>query len=180
MDNRDYSYTKNRELSWLQFDERVLDEATFDYVPLMERFKFVAIFVSNLDEFYMIRVGSLNDLLELKSNHIDNKSGMTDKEQLKAIYALTSKLIIKKDIIYNNLKHELAFKGVNLLEISDLDRNQKRMLSRHFEEQIQPILSPMIIDSHHPFPHLQNKELYIMVLLKIKNKTVYKIFKIIN
>lgn len=178
MDNRDYSYTKNRELSWLQFDERVLDEATFDYVPLMERFKFVAIFVSNLDEFYMIRVGSLNDLLELKSNHIDNKSGMTDKEQLKAIYALTSKLIIKKDIIYNNLKHELAFKGVNLLEISDLDRNQKRMLSRHFEEQIQPILSPMIIDSHHPFPHLQNKKLYIMVLLKIKNKTALGIVEV--
>lgn len=170
MPKRDYSITKNRELSWLQFDERVLDEATFPFVPLFERLKFVAIFTSNLDEFYMIRVGSLNDLLDIKSDHIDNKSGMDDKEQLKAIYALTNKLIIKKDIIYDNLKHELDYQGIHLLDINTIDRNQKKFLNRQFEQQIQPILSPMIIDSHHPFPHLQNKKLYIAVLLKLKNK----------
>ena len=104
---KNYAYTQNRELSWLRFNERVLEEAGDGNVPLLERFKFVSIFTSNLDEFYMIRCGSLYDISILEEDYIDSKSGMSAQEQLQAIYRATKKLYLLRDSIYKNLRQEL-------------------------------------------------------------------------
>lgn len=169
-EDKDYSYLRNRELSWLKFNERVLDEATASNVPLFEKLKFCAIYASNLDEFFMIRVGSINDMKVEKTDHIDSKSGMTDKEQLTAIYDEVARLNIKKDIIYKNLKSELNFNKIHLLDFAALDKEQKKVACHHFDTQVLPVLSPLIINSYHPFPHLINKRIYIIALLKIKGK----------
>ena len=163
---RDYSYTQNRELSWLKFDQRVMEEATIPSVPLFERCKFLSIFCSNLDEFFMIRVGSLNDLNDEKNDHVDNKSGMSDAEQLDAIYETVAKLTIKKDIVYHGLTTELERNGIIIADPMVLDKDEKKIISRYFKDRIAPILSPMIIDAHHPFPHLINNRLYVISLLK--------------
>lgn len=166
---RDYSYTQNRELSWLKFDQRVMEEATIPSVPLFERCKFLSIFTSNLDEFFMIRVGSLNDLKDENNDHVDNKSGMSDEEQLQAIYQTVAKLTVKKDIVYHGLTTELQRNGIILSDPMVLDKEEKKMVSRYFKDRVAPILSPMIIDSHHPFPHLINNRLYVISLLKQDN-----------
>lgn len=164
--NYDISYTQNRELSWLTFDERVLDEANDKDVPLYERLKFVSIFTSNLDEFYMIRVGSLGDIALLNEKYKDNKSGMTAKEQLKAIFKETSPLYEKRDKIYEDIKKELEDYDIVNCEISDLDKDDKDFLENYFKDYVLPVLSPQIVDNLHPFPHLQNLSLYIVALIK--------------
>ena len=167
---KDYSYLKNRELSWLQFNERVLDEATLPYIPLMEKLKFWGIYLSNLDEFFMIRVGSLNDMKD-DEEHVDSKSGMTNKEQLNAIYEAVGKLNDKKDVIYKNLKNDLEYNDIHLLRYEALNKEQKKIVGNYFDMQIKPVLSCIIIDSYHPMPHLINKRLYVIVELKNKNGT---------
>ena len=114
---------------------------------------------------------SINDMKEEKTNHIDSKSGMTDKEQLMAIYDEVARLNIKKDIIYKNLKSELNFNKIHLLDFAALDKEQKKVACYHFDTQVLPVLSPLIINPYHPFPHLINKRIYIIALLKIKGKT---------
>ncbi len=158
-------FTQNRELSWLQFNARMLLEAQDKAVPLLERLKFLAIFTSNLDEFYMVRVGSLTTMAALAPKDIDNKSGMTASQQLGRIYETTPPLYRKRDKIYAELKDELNKAGLTHVTPQELTGEEKKFLDRYFATGVQPILSPQIVDSQHPFPHLMNKVLHVGVLL---------------
>ena len=162
----DTSYTQNRELSWLRFNERVLDEATDPTVPLFERMKFVEIFTSNLDEFFMVRVGSLFDLKRIQPDKMENKGGMTPGQQLSAIFAEMPHLYKKRDDIYQKLKKELEAHGIVHLHVDDMGLEERQYFEQYFREQLLPVLSPQVIDLHHPFPHLENKELLVGALLK--------------
>lgn len=166
----DTSFTQNRELSWLRFNERVLEEAEDDTVPLYERLKFTAIFTSNLDEFFMVRVGSLMDLLHIKPNQRDNKSRMTPAEQLHHIFSACQQLYPKRDMVYENVSRKLAQAGIVHLDFADLGGEHQRYYEQEFREQILPVLSPQILDLHHPFPHLENKELFVAALLKHEHR----------
>ena len=165
-------YTQNRELSWLRFDQRVLEEAQDETVPLLERMKFVSIFTSNLDEFFMIRVGSLYDMIAMGDETKDKRSGMTPKEQLDKIYEAVAPLYKERDKTYNEIKKQLHPYGVCGLDFKELENQEKKYVKKYFKEQILPLLSPTIVDSNHPFPHLQNKELYVIANLKLDNKTM--------
>lgn len=162
---RDYSYTQNREVSWLRFDNRVLDEAFDPSVPLFERFKFVSIFSSNLDEWFMIRVGGLTDLSALKKQPSDNKSNMTPSEQLATLFSLLPELLEKHDRAFEELEVALAAHG--LIHVRGQDLTDADMVSLHksFETQVAPVISPMVIDPRHPFPNLRNGVLYVLCSL---------------
>lgn len=166
MDRELLNYTQNRELSWLRFDQRVLEEARDKSVPLLERMKFVAIFTSNLDEFFMIRVGSLYDMVQTDDRHRDSRSGMTPQEQLDAIYAAVAPLYKERDKTYAGIKKELSPYGVCGLDFKELEADEKKYVKKCFKEQILPVLSPQIVDSSHPFPHLMNKDIYVTANLK--------------
>ncbi len=159
-------YTQNRELSWLRFNQRVLEEARDETVPLMERMKFVAIFTSNLDEFFMIRVGSLYDMAAVDNKKLDTKSGMTPKQQLEAIYQAVAPLYKERDKTYAEIKKQLKPYGVCGLDFKELEQQEKKYVKKYFKEQILPVLSPQIVDPNHPFPHLLNKEIYVVANLK--------------
>ena len=160
------NYTQNRELSWLKFNQRVLEEAKDSSVPLLERMKFVSIFTSNLDEFFMIRVGSLYDMSLTDNSTIDSRSGMNPKEQLDAIFATVAPLYKERDKTYSEIKKLLNPYGVCGLSIKELEQQEKKYVKKYFKDQILPILSPQIVDANHPFPHLLNKELYVVASLK--------------
>ncbi len=155
-------YMQNRELSWLTFNERILEEAQDETVPLYERLKFVSIFTSNLDEFFMIRVGSLTDLSIVEKDNHDNKTGMSARQQLEKIYVRTAQLYKKRDEIYIELEHQLRNSNLFNLEIKELVKSEKKYIEKYYKEYILPILSPQVINSRHPFPHLVNKEIYII------------------
>ena len=159
-------YTQNRELSWLRFNQRVLEEARDETVPLMERMKFVAIFTSNLDEFFMIRVGSLYDMAAVDNKKLDTKSGMTPKQQLEAIYQAVAPLYKERDKTYAEIKKQLKPYGVCGMDFKELEQQEKKYVKKYFKEQILPVLSPQIVDPNHPFPHLLNKEIYVVANLK--------------
>ena len=160
------NYTQNRELSWLKFNQRVLEEAKDSSVPLLERMKFVSIFTSNLDEFFMIRVGSLYDMSLTDNSTIDSRSGMNPKEQLDAIFEAVAPLYKERDKTYSEIKKLLNPYGVCGLSIKELEQQEKKYVKKYFKDQILPILSPQIVDANHPFPHLLNKELYVIASLK--------------
>ena len=160
------NYTQNRELSWLKFNQRVLEEAKDSSVPLLERLMFVSIFTSNLDEFFMIRVGSLYDMSLTDNSTIDSRSGMNPKEQLDAIFAAVAPLYKERDKTYSEIKKLLNPYGVCGLSIKELEQQEKKYVKKYFKDQILPILSPQIVDANHPFPHLLNKELYVIASLK--------------
>ena len=162
----DLSYTQNRELSWLKFNQRVLEEATDPSVPLLERFKFLAIFSSNLDEFFMVRVGSLFDLSIMTPKERDNKSGKIPSEQLEDIFKAVKPLIEYRDIVYSAIMEELRGYGIADTTYDELTKSEKKFVENYYKLFIAPILSPQIIDISHPFPHLKNKALYTAVLLK--------------
>lgn len=164
---RDYSYTQNRELSWLKFDDRVLSEAEDNTVPLLERLNFISIFTSNLDEFYMVRCGSLYDLTLIGQEDIDNKTGMTAKEQLDKIFEATKPLYTKRDKIYEKITQELRKHRIIRHTFDELNSVTRKYITQYFYENVAPLLSPQIIDSHHPFPHMVNKKLYIYSILEI-------------
>ncbi|MFI3225826.1 MAG: polyphosphate kinase 1 [Clostridia bacterium] len=170
-------FTQNRELSWLKFNERVLDEAQDRNVPILERLKFVSIFISNLDEFFMIRVGSLFDLAGI-SDTVDVRSGMTTTEQIDAIYKSVRPLYKKKDQTYREIDQELRINGVYDLSYKELEASEQKIVKQYFRTSILPILSPQIIDSHHPFPHISNTKLHIATILKLKNKEVFGLIPI--
>lgn len=155
----------NRELSWLKFNERVLDEAASHHVPLCERMAFFSIFQSNLDEFFMARVGALYDQM-LADNHArENKTWMTSEEQLQAIFEKTRIISQRKDHIYKQYMEELEEQGVELLSFFDMLPEDKVYLEKYFEESILPLLSPQVIGKKQPFPFLKNKEIYAVVVL---------------
>lgn len=161
-------YTQNRELSWLEFNARVLAEAEDETVPLLERFKFLAIFTSNLDEFFMIRVGSLTDMAALEPNRRDTKSGLTAGEQLSRIYAAVEPLYARRDAAFRDVDARLAQEDLCRTSMDELDSRERKYIKRYFNTMIAPVLSPQVVDSHHPFPHLEGKVLHIAVLLSHK------------
>lgn len=172
------SYMQNRELSWLKFNQRVLEEAADPAVPLMERMKFVSIFSSNLDEFFMIRVGSLFDMSAVDEGHRDSRTGMTDHEQLDAIYRAVAPLYEKKTQVYREIRQGLSFYGVHALGLDNLEATEAKFVREYYKMNIAPILSPQVVDTLHPFPHLGNKELHIVALLKQKGNHILGILPV--
>lgn len=166
------NYTQNRELSWLRFNQRVLEEARDESVPLLERMKFVSIFTSNLDEFFMIRVGNLYDMAAVDNKKVDLKSGMTPGEQLKAIYAAVAPLYKERDKTYTEISKQLSAYGISAMDIKELEPQEKKFVKKYFKDQILPVLSPQIVDVNHPFPHLLNKEVYVVANLKLDDRTM--------
>lgn len=162
----DLSFTQNRELSWLAFNRRVLDEAFDPEVPPMEKLKFVSIFVSNLDEFFMVRVGSLFDLSLLKNDALDNKTGWNYAEQLDEIYKRMPELYQLKDSAYEYVEELLRAQGIANLTYEELTKEEKKYVDAHFDSRILPVISPLIVDSHHPFPHLPNNRPLVVANLK--------------
>lgn len=158
---RDFSYTQNRELSWLRFDNRVLDEAFDETVPLFERLKFVSIFESNLDEFLMVRVGGLSDLAELKKQPVDNKSNMTASEQVDAVMAEMPGLLTRWESIFKSIEGKLDALGVHRARIDSLTPEERTFVTRYFQAYVSPVISPLVIDPRHPFPNLRNGALYL-------------------
>ncbi len=174
------NYTQNRELSWLKFNQRVLEEAQDPSVPLLERMKFVAIFTSNLDEFFMIRVGSLFDMAATDPKTRDSRSGMTPKEQLDKIYEAVAPLYKERDKTYAEIKKQLHPYGVCGLDFKELEAGEKKFVKKYFKEQILPILSPQIVDANHPFPHLLNKDIYVTANLKAGSRSMMGIVPVPN
>lgn len=172
MNKKTLSYTQNRELSWLRFNQRVLEEAKDESVPLLERMKFVAIFTSNLDEFFMIRVGSLYDMASVNNKSVDSKCGMTPQEQLDAIYAAVAPLYKERDKTYADIKKQLHPYGVCGLDFKELEPQERKYVKKYFKDQVLPVLSPQIVDVNHPFPHLLNKEIYVVADLRLENKSM--------
>ena len=156
---------QNRELSWLTFNERVLDQGADETVPLLERLNFISIFWSNLQEFFMVRVGSLTDLSLLKKQVLDSKTGMTPAEQLTAIHKRCHELYPVQEQTYAEVRQALAAHGVRHLRPADLNDEQRAFLADYTAANIMPFLSPQIINSRHPFPHLENGSLYVIVRL---------------
>lgn len=160
-------YMMNRELSWLKFNERVLNEAGNPRVPLAERLTFASIYQSNLDEFYMVRVGTLMDQMESSEEIRENKTNMTSKEQVKAILEATRILDKKKDMIYEQLMGELEPQGIRII---NFNRLSGELLETYFDQEIAPYLSANIVSKQQPFPFLKNKEIYAVALLATKSK----------
>lgn len=161
-------YMMNRELSWLKFNERVLNEAGNPRVPLAERLTFASIYQSNLDEFYMVRVGTLMDQMESSEVVRENKTNMTSEEQVKAIIEATRELDIKKAVIYEQLMGELEPQGIRIINFNKLSGKEGELLETYFDNEIAPYLSANIISKQQPFPFLQNKEIYAVALLATK------------
>lgn len=166
---REICYT-NRELSWLSFNERVLNEAANPKVPLAERLTFVSIFQTNLDEFYRVRVGTLMTQMNAKEKIYENKTGMSSEEQVREILKQTRELENKKAKIYEQLMGELEPQGIRIVNFNKLSNEEGKCLEKYFDEHIAPFLSPMIIGNRHPFPFLNNGQLYAIVLLKTQKK----------
>ena len=160
---------ENRELSWLKFNERVLDEASDKDVPLCERLAFASIFQNNLDEFFMVRVGSLHDQMLFSETKRESKTNMTAGEQLSHIFKVARDLTRKKDHTYRHLMDELKEYGVELLNFSDIEYEDAVYLENYFKEQIMPILSPQVVGKKQPFPFIKNKEIYAVALLGSKS-----------
>ncbi len=161
-------YMMNRELSWLKFNERVLNEAGNPRVPLAERLTFAAIYQSNLDEFYSVRVGTLMDQMETLEDVRENKTNMTSKEQVKAILKATRELDQKKAVIYEQLMGELEPKGIRLINFNKLSAEEGKLLETYFDQTIAPYLSANIVSKQQPFPFLKNKDIYAVALLATK------------
>ena len=158
----------NRELSWLKFNERVLEEAENPENPLCERLTFASIYQSNLDEFYMVRVGSLVDQMLLAKDIRENKTNMTPEEQLDAILARTKKLNRKRDVVYEEIMENLEQYGIHMLNFHKIEKEDRNYLERYFEAEVAPVISPSIVGKRQPFPFLRNKEIYAAVVLETK------------
>ena len=161
-------YMMNRELSWLKFNERVLNEAGNPKVPLAERLTFVSIYQSNLDEFYRVRVGTLMDQMDVSEVVRENKTNMTSEEQVKAIIRATRELEEKKTVIYEQLMGELEPKGIRLINFNKLSAEEGKILEEYFDREIAPYLSANIVSKQQPFPFLKNKDIYAVALLESK------------
>ncbi|MDE6594347.1 MAG: polyphosphate kinase 1 [Oscillospiraceae bacterium] len=159
----------NRELSWLKFNGRVLEEATDTSVPLCERLLFCQIFQSNLDEFFMIRAGSLYDRTLIDNRNVDNKTGMTPAEQLRAIYKKVHEMIPTVETAYADTMSHLDAAGVEHVELAKITDREEEYLHAYFNSEIRPIISPQVVDKRHPFPFLSNKAIYAVTHLESKN-----------
>ena len=162
---RTKAYMQNRELSWLTFNERVLDQSVDPNVPLLERMKFIAIWRSNLQEFFMVRVGSLLDLELAKEAIYDSKTGMTPTEQLESVYARVRELTPQVSEDFRTVRHQLEAQGIHQLYPDELTSHQRDQLNQYLKSNVLPLISPQIVNATHPFPHLENGALYIAVRL---------------
>ena len=160
----------NRELSWLKFNERVLEEAENPEVPLCERLTFASIYQSNLDEFFMVRVGSLYDQTLLDKKICENKTGMTSQEQIDAILKQTKLINKRKEAVYEELMACVAEQGIRILRFNELDEDGAHYLEGYFKSEIAPLISPTVIGRRQPFPFLKNKEIYAVAVLGAKGK----------
>lgn len=161
---------KNRELSWLQFNERVLEEADNPQVPLCERLTFVSIFQTNLDEFFMVRVGSLQDQELLKEKITDNKTGMSPAQQIDAIVEEVQRLIGKRDEIYGRLMGQIEEQGIRIVDFHKIGEEEETLLEVYFDQEIAPLISPTVVGRRQPFPFLRNREIYAAAALETRNK----------
>lgn len=159
----------NRELSWLKFNERVLEEAESDLTPLCERLSFASIYQSNLDEFFMVRVGSLVDQEQMSPDIRENKTSMTPAEQLSAVLHTVRGLNARRDFIYAKLLGRVEEAGVRLVDFRKIGRQESERLERYFDSEIAPLISPTIVGRRQPFPFLRNREIYAAVVLERKN-----------
>lgn len=174
------NYIENREISWLKFNERVLEEAVSEDNPLLERLKFLAIFTSNLDEFFMVRVGTMNDYIKYVPDYVDGKTGMNAREQLEKIYEISNRLYQKRDKVFENLMKLLEKENLKKEKIKDLSKKELSYLEKYFFNNIFPMLSPLIIDTWHPFPFIPNKQLNVIVYLSNKKKEVLGMIPVPN
>lgn len=158
----------NRELSWIKFNERVLEEAENERTPLCERLSFVSIYQSNLDEFFMVRVGSLIDQMNISQDIYENKTHMTPDEQIKAILEQVSQLNHRKDAVYEKLIKQLERYGIKMVDLSQVSKKDRDALSQLFTNEIAPLISPMIVGKRQPFPFLRNREIYAIAILEKK------------
>ncbi len=168
-------YTQNREISWLRFDERCLNEARDSGVPLLERLKFVSIFSSNLDEFFSVRVGSITDMKKYKADSIDNKSGLTPEGQLKKIYQASNRLCDRREDVFRDLKRALRKEGIYDLTMDECTKEEKEWLRKFFRTVIAPGLGGQIVDSRHPLPSLQSGVIYAAALMKYNGSDAFAI-----
>ena len=145
----------------MAFNERVLDEGRDSRVPLLERLKFISIFTSNLDEFFRVRVGSLDNLAQVKKDVIDNKTGWTATQQMQKIFDLMPAMYAKRDAAFAEVEDLLRGQGVVRLSIEELDKRSLSLIESYYDMNLLPVLSPLVIDARHPFPHLGNEQLYI-------------------
>ncbi len=162
---RDYSYTQNREVSWLRFDDRVLTEALTPEVPLFERLKFCAIFQSNLDEWFMIRVGGLSTMEYVKNPPRDNKSDMTPREQLEVLFDMIPNYLGRQQEAFHAIERQLMRFGLTRVDTANFDDRDNVAVGRYFDRAVAPVLSPLVVDPRHPFPNLRNGQLYVMCAL---------------
>ena len=159
----------NRELSWLKFNERVLEEAENKEVPLCERMNFVSIYQSNLDEFFMVRVGSLQDEMLLNKKVRDSKTKMTSEEQIKAILKEVKRLNKRKDAAYESLMGQVEKYGIKLIDFTTAKAEEKKFLEHYFNHEIVPLSSPTIVGKRQPFPFLKNENIYAVVVLETRS-----------
>lgn len=160
----------NRELSWLKFNERVIEEAENPEVPLCERMTFVSIYQSNLDEFFRVRVGSLQDQMMANRKIRDNKTNMTSEEQIQAILKEVKRLNARKDDAYTSLMEKAAQYGIRLIDFTEARSDEKKYLEQYFNREIVPLSSPTVVGKRQPFPFLKNQEIYAVVVLETRNK----------
>ncbi len=169
-EDKKVQFFDNRELSWLKFNQRVLEEAQSENVPLLERLSFVSIFQSNLDEFFMVRVGSLYDQMLLDKNAKENKTNMTAKQQLVKIFERVHELETVRDITYKKIMQQLEdTQGLKHITFKTATPDELKYLDTYFQREVRPLVSPMIIDKRHPFPFLNNKQIYTIVHLDSKS-----------
>lgn len=160
----------NRELSWLKFNERVLEEAESPENPLCEKMTFASIYQTNLDEFFMVRVGSLIDQMLLDKPEKDSKTGMTPQEQIEAILKQVHILNKRRDNVYRDLMKEVEQYGIKFVDFRQIGKNERIYLERYFNAEIAPLISPTVVGKRQPFPFLRNKEIYIVAVLETRNK----------
>ena len=160
----------NRELSWLEFNRRVLSESLNPKIPLMERLKFLSIYFSNLDEFFMVRVGSLHDQSIIEPNKLDDKTGLNAAGQIDAILKKVAEINPIAERAWESIKQQLRAQDIDLMDTQHLNKLDEQIVQKYFSENIRPLLSPQIIDRQHPFPFLKNKEQFVLTVLENKEK----------
>ncbi len=166
-------HIQNRDLSWLDFNARVLEEASDSQVPLFERFKFISIYTNNLNEFFMIRVGSLLDIYHQNADALDLRTASPLKEVIKSVYKKVEQINVFRDEVFDQVSQLLKDQGVILSTYKACSDDEKAVMDTYFHEQILPLLSPQIVDENHPFPHLNNQQLHIGLRLKKKGKETF-------
>lgn len=176
----DYGFTQNRDLSWLKFNQRVLQEAMDDNVPLLEKLKFISIFCSNLDEFFMVRVGSIFHLSQMPIQKVDPRSGLSNHQQLEKIYETVGEYYLELNSTYKSVRKELANIGIKEVKFNHLSKSEKSFVQEYFKNIVFQIVSPQIIDKVHPFPFIASNEVVIITRMSKKSKEICGLVSIPN